>query len=184
MALCSTRNIVILVIVIIVVGLLVWYFACKKKKEGFNYAGTYRGVPVVDINATGGGCCANSSYEMVPSCGTCSESAQPSGDIILPDVNTEVPVYDIDVADPQVFLWRPSVRVQIKNRQLALADPLRGDLAITKGSCHEGWFNSQYGEGDIKLDAYFSEFSNPKFRALTGQNSFPMAVSNEELLMC
>lgn len=184
MALCSTRNIIILVVVVALVLLAIWYFA--KKKEGFAYSGNYGNVPVYDMNASANGCgCSNSSYEMIPSCSSCSDSSQePQGDISLPDVNTEVPVYDIDVADPQVFLWRPSVRVQIKNRQLALADPLRGDLAITKSPCHEGWFNSQYGEGDIKLDAYFSEFSNPKFRALTGQRSMPMAVANEELVMC
>lgn len=105
---------------------------------------------------------------------------------LLPDVNTHATSYDIDVADPEVFMWRPSVRTSIHNRQHQTSDPLRGDLPIVKDSCgysNNGWFSSRYNEGDAKLDAYFSDFSKHKFRALTGQKSYPQQIANEELVM-
>lgn len=127
-----------------------------------------------------------------PSCGSCTNLplAQKAGlhtdyRDLLPDVNTNATSYDIDVADPEVFLFRPSIRTAIHNRQQEGADPYRGDLPIEKGSCgisNNGWFTSRYGVGDTKLDGFFSEFSNAKFRSLTGQKSYPSFISNEGLI--
>ncbi len=105
---------------------------------------------------------------------------------LLPDVNTAATSFDIDVTDPEVFMWRPSIRTAIHNRQHLTADPLRGDLPITKDACgysNNGWFTSRYNEGDAKLDAYFSDFSKHKFRSLTGQKSYPQYIANEGLIM-
>ena len=105
---------------------------------------------------------------------------------LLPDVNTHAASYDIDVSDPQVFQYRPSIRSTIHNRQQIGADQLRGDIPIIKSSnsnSNQGWFTSRYGEGDIKTDAYFSSFGEEKFRSLTGQKSYPSFVANEELIL-
>lgn len=105
---------------------------------------------------------------------------------LLPDVNTNATSYDIDVTDPETFMWRPSIRTAIHNRQHETADPLRGDLPITKGACgysNNGWFSSRYNEGDAKLDGYFSDFTKYKFRSLTGQKSYPQYIANEGTIM-
>lgn len=105
---------------------------------------------------------------------------------LLPDINTHTTAYDADISDPEVFMWRPSIRTSIPNRQHIGADPLRGDLPITKDSCgysNNGWFSSRYGEGDAKTDAYFSEHNNAKFRSLVGQKSYPQHIANEGTIM-
>lgn len=102
----------------------------------------------------------------------------------LPDINSNVAMYDKDVADPQVFMFRPSVRTSIKNRQWAGADPIRGDLPIEKSPCYgQGWFNSRYGPGDNNLNGIMSPYFIAKYNALTGQQSLPVNVSNEETIM-
>jgi len=101
--------------------------------------------------------------------------------MLLPDDTTSVTMYDRDVADPTVYLFRASNRAQIKNRQQQTADMFRGDLAITP--CRRGWFDSRYSEGDSKLDGFFSAFTNAKYAMLTGQKSYPAHVVNEELIM-
>lgn len=101
--------------------------------------------------------------------------------MLLPDDTTSVTMYDRDLADPQVYLFRASNRAQIKNRQQQTADMYRGDLAITP--CRRGWFDSRYGEGDSKLDGFFSSYTNSKYAMLTGQQSYPSQISNEGLLM-
>jgi hypothetical protein len=101
--------------------------------------------------------------------------------MLLPDDTTSVTMYDRDVSDPAVYLFRASNRAQIKNRQHETADPLRGDLAITP--CRKGWFDSRYSEGDSKLDGYFSAYTNSKYAMLTGQKSYPSNISNEGLIM-
>lgn len=101
--------------------------------------------------------------------------------MLLPDDTTSVTMYDRDLADPAVYLFRASNRAQIKNRQHETADQYRGDLALTP--CRRGWFDSRYSEGDSKLDGYFSAFTNAKYAMLTGQKSYPQNVVNEELIM-
>lgn len=100
---------------------------------------------------------------------------------LLPVDPTSVTMFDRDVTDPALYLFRPSIRAQIKNRQHATADPFRGDLPIVP--CKKGWFDSRYGEGDSKLDAYFSPYTSQKYAALTSQNNMPINISNEEVLM-
>lgn len=178
------------------------YMCCTKKKEQFSVDGALNGsVPVGGL--------VHNTYDVVePTMDTFADIVAPSQPLsqgscttlplaqkagmnvdyrdLLPDVNTNATSYDIDVSDPEVFLWRPSIRSAIHNRQQETADPLRGDLPIQKGACgysNNGWFSSRYSESDIKLDGYFSEFSNAKFRSLTGQKSYPSAISNEELIM-
>ncbi|BAU80216.1 hypothetical protein A9K97_gp135 [Tokyovirus A1] len=101
---------------------------------------------------------------------------------LLPDLNTNVAMYDKDISDPEVFMWRPSVRVDMKNRQQAGADPFRGDLPIQKNNCYGsgGWFQSRYGPGDNNLNGIFNELYQEKYRALTGQKSYNIAIANEE----
>lgn len=185
----TKRNIVIGIVVLLVIILGVWLWRRHEKKEGFMYPEqiSYDNAPNF---APAQNSCANVSYApqqgydqsfgMAPAL-----SYDMVADITLPDVNTEVPFHDIDVADPQVFLWRPSARVQLRSRIAEGADPLRGDLPIKKNACAGGlaWFNSQYNEADIKLDGAFSEFTNAKFAALTGQQSYPIVVANEEIIM-
>lgn len=101
--------------------------------------------------------------------------------MLLPDDTTSVTMFDRDLSDPTVYLFRSSNRAQIKNRQHATADMYRGDLAITP--CRRGWFDSRYSEGDSKLDAYFSPYTNAKYAMLTGQNSYPQNISNEAIIM-
>ena len=194
--------------VLLVIGvLLLVYVVCMclyKKEEKFAVDGALNGsVPI-------GGLKYN-SYDMVePTMDTFADIVAPSEPYgqsrsncsslpfpqqagknvdyrdLLPDVNTHTTSYDIDVSDPEVFMWRPSVRASIHNRQHATADPYRGDLPIEKDSCgysSNGWFSSRYGPGDSRLDGFFSEFSNAKFRSLTGQKSYPSQIANEELVM-
>lgn len=105
----------------------------------------------------------------------------PSQEQMLPVDPTSVTMFDRDVTDPALYLFRPAIRAQIKNRQHATADPFRGDLAIVP--CRKGWFDSRYGEGDSKLDAYFSSYTNQKYAALTSQRNLPMNISTEETIM-
>ncbi len=182
--------------------LLYVLYMCNRKKEGFAVDGAINGnVPAAGLNYN--------SYDLIePSMDTFADIVAPSQPAgagtctnlplpqkaglhtdyrdLLPDVNTHATSYDIDVTDPEVFMWRPSIRTAIHNRQHMTADPLRGDLPITKDGCgysNNGWFSSRYNEGDAKLDAYFSEFGSQKFRSLTGQKSYPQYVANEGLLM-
>jgi len=101
--------------------------------------------------------------------------------MLLPDDATSVTMYDRDVSDPTTYLFRASNRAQIKNRQHQTSDMIRGDIAITP--CRKGWFDSRYGEGDSKLDGYFSAYTNAKYAMLTGQKSYPANVVNEGLIM-
>jgi len=177
-------------------------YACNGKKENFSVDGAINGnVPIGGLNYN--------SYDLIePSMDTFADIVAPSQPFttqtctdlpiaqkpglntdyrdLLPDVNTHATSYDIDVTDPEVFMWRPSIRTAIHNRQHMTADPLRGDLPITKDSCgysNNGWFSSRYNEGDAKLDAYFSDFSKAKFRSLTGQKSYPQHIANEGTIM-
>lgn len=103
---------------------------------------------------------------------------------LLPDLNTNVAMYDKDVSDPEVFMWRPSIRVDMKNRQQQGADPFRGDLPIQKNNCYgsSGWFNSRYGPGDANFNGIFNSIFSEKYRGLTGQKSFPISIANEETI--
>ena len=101
--------------------------------------------------------------------------------MLLPSDAESVTMYDRDVSDPAVYLFRSSNRAQIKNRQQMTSDPLRGDIAITP--YRTGWFDSRYSEGDSKLDGYFSAYTNAKYAMLTGQKSYPANVVNEGLIM-
>ena len=181
------------------------YVCCTcKQKENFSVDGAING------SAPAGGIPYN-SYEMVePTMDTFADIVAPATPYgqqsatctqlplaqkaglhtdyrdLLPDVNTHTTSYDIDVTDPEVFMWRPSIRASIHNRQQQTADPYRGDLPIQKDSCgysNNGWFSSRYSEQDAKLDGYFSEFSNAKFRSLTGMKSYPQNIANESLIM-
>jgi len=190
------------IVLLAIIGFLIWYFY-PSSAEGFAVDGAINGaVPV-------GGLYQNSYNIVKPSIDTFADIVAPSEPYscprnpkdlpiahkagqhqdyrdLMPDVNTHATAYDIDVTDPEVFIWRPSIRTAIHNRQQETADPYRGDLPITKDSCgysNNGWFSSRYNEGDARLDAYFSEFSKYKFRALTGQKSYPQAVANEGLIM-
>jgi hypothetical protein len=97
----------------------------------------------------------------------------------LPDLNTTPEMYDISDADPQVFMWNPSVRAQLKPPLLAGSDYYRGDLPIIKtAQCNI----SRYGYGDSNLNGFFSEQTISKYKALTGQESFPIQVANEETI--
>lgn len=172
------------------------------KKEKFGNDGTW------GMNGPIGGLVDNTAYDMVePSTSTFADIVAPSEPAtrcdsnlplpskaganidhrdLLPDVNTHATSYDIDVSDPEVFMWRPSIQTVIHNRQHQTADPLRGDLPIVKDGCgysNNGWFSSRYNEGDAKLDSYFSDFSKAKFRSLTGQKSYPSYVANEGTIM-
>lgn len=100
---------------------------------------------------------------------------------MMPTDPASVTSFDRDVTDPEVYLFRPAIRAQIKNRQQQGADPYRGDLPIVP--CKKGWFDSRYGEGDNKLDAMFSEFNQQKYAALTGQRNIPQYVSAGEVIM-
>lgn len=193
--------------ILYVVGILVvLYFLYKylTKNESFSVDGAINGsVPLGGI--------VNNTYDIVqpdintfadivaPSMpmtgGSCSSNKLPlpmkaglDNDYrdLLPDVNTHAASYDIDTADPSTFFYRPSIRSTIHNRNMQQSDVLRGDIPIVKSSTsnsNQGWFTSRYGEGDIKTDAYFSEFGQEKFRSLTGQKSYPSFVANEELIM-
>lgn len=202
---CSTKY-VLLAIGVLILGYVI-YVCCVgkgKNKETFAVDGAINGdVPI-------GGNYYN-TYEMVePTMDTFADIVAPSEPYaqqsstctnlplatkagmhtdyrdLLPDVNTHTTSYDIDVTDPEVFMWRPSVRATIHNRQHETADPLRGDLPIVKGACgysNNSWFSSRYGVGDAKLDGYFSDFSNAKFRSLVGQKSYPQAIANEGTIL-
>lgn len=100
---------------------------------------------------------------------------------MLPVDPTSVTMFDRDVTDPSLYLFRPAIRAQIKNRQHATADPFRGDLPIVP--CRRGWFDSRYGEGDAKLDAWFSPYTNQKYASLVSSSNLPINISNEEVLM-
>ena len=141
--------------------LLYVLYMCNGKKEGFAVDGAINGnVPAAGLNY--------SSYDLIePSMDTFADIVAPSQPAaaqgtctnlplaqkaglhtdyrdLLPDVNTHATSYDIDVTDPEVFMWRPSIRTAIHNRQHMTADPLRGDLPITKDSCgysNNGWFS-------------------------------------------
>ena len=101
--------------------------------------------------------------------------------MLLPSDAESVTMYDKDVSDPAVYMFRASNRAQIKNRQQQTSDMFRGDIAITP--CRTGWFDSRYSEGDSKLDGYFSAYTNAKYAMLTGQKSYPANVVNEGLIM-
>ncbi|ALH06975.1 hypothetical protein PMV_277 [Port-miou virus] len=104
---------------------------------------------------------------------------------LLPDLNTNVAMYDKDISDPEVFMWRPSIRVDMKNRQQQGADQFRGDLPIQKNNCYgsESWFNSRYGEGDANFNGIFNPLYQEKYRNLTGQKSWPIQIAGEETVM-
>jgi hypothetical protein len=178
---------------------IVAYFVYNlNKKESFSIDGSINGgVPLGGI--------VNNTYDIIqPSVNSFADIVSPSQPLkntvplpvkagletdyrdLLPDVNTSATMYDIDVSDPEVFMFRPSIRTTIHNRQWEGADPLRGDLPITKDSCglsNNGWFSSRYGEGDIAVDKYFSNYGQEKIRSLMGQKSYPQNIANEETIM-
>jgi hypothetical protein len=197
-----------LVAAVVVAGMRYWKAPAPKEdtQESFAYDGALTGVnlggnPVNTYNLVEP--TLNTFADIVapatPNAGSTSRNAECSrlplatkaGNVmdtrdLLPDVNTNAVSYDVDVADPEVFMWRPSVRTAIHNRQHETADPFRGDLPITKSGCgysNNGWFSSRYNEGDAKLDAYFSPYGTEKFRSLLGQRSYPMQVVNEGTIM-
>lgn len=102
----------------------------------------------------------------------------------IPDADQHVAGYDVDVADPKVFLWRPSMRVAQKNRQHVGADFYRGDLVIQSDPAHKGWFKSRYSEGDAMLNGYFSDMYQAKVKGVVGErHSRPLHITNEETIM-
>lgn len=172
----------------LVLGFMGWWFMLRKKNEHFTGANASRPSPV--LNA------AQSDYDMIqenPSSYDFANMVAPGQmpqrpleqfEPSLPNPDSHVAAYDIDVADPMVHMFRPSIRVALKNRQQEGACPFRGDLPIQKNPAHKGWFNSRYSEGDNKLDGYFSAYTRAKIRGLTGEHlSYPMQVANEELIM-
>jgi hypothetical protein len=191
-------------LVLILIGVSI-YMVVKGKNEGFTWANAVQELPgaydnsydLVENEMPGMSTFADiipphqlSSPGVVSPIKQSAPLPQPSLEHfdnrdLLPDVNTNVAMHDVDISDPEIFLWRPSARVQTKNRQQVAADPYRGDLPITKNGCHgnSGWFVSRYSESDAKLDGFFSEFQNAKFRSLTGQKSYPISISNEETIM-
>jgi len=197
----NTKKILYVVGILVVLYFLYNYLT---KNESFSVDGAINGsVPLGGI--------VNNTYDIVqPDINTFADIVAPSMPItggscssnrlplpmkaglendyrdLLPDVNTHAASYDLDTADSQIFQFRPSIRATIHNRQQSNADQLRGDLPIIKSSTansNQAWFTSRYGEGDIKVDAYFSDFGQEKFRSLTGQKSYPSFVANEELIM-
>lgn len=199
------------VLAVVVVVVLVWWFSCGDKSEGYTWANEIQELPVnnqpspqaqvqptLDCFADMTAGPANvleqtSSGDMRSSPAFMDEGAgslpmkpgvlhNPSD--YLPDINSNIAAYDKDVADPQVFMYNPSVRVQIKNRNWAGADPIRGDLPIEKDPLYgQGWFNSRYGPGDNNLNGIMSPYFQEKFKSLTGQQSLPVNVANEGLVM-
>lgn len=196
------NNSVKILLAILAISVLIYFVVAKKDspKENFAVDGAINGnLPLGDL-------VDNSSYDMIdddidtfadivsPAQHEKEKFTSPLAEKVdlntdykdyLPDVNTNATSYDIDVTDPEVFIWRPTVRASIHNRQQSTADPYRGDLPITKTDCHSnsGWFVSRYNEGDAKLDGFFSEYSNEKYRALVGQKSYPQNVANEGTIM-
>ena len=190
-----------LVIVLILAYFIYNYFKTPKNNESFSVDGSINGgVPLGGI--------INNTYDIIqPSVNTFADIVAPSNpggscnsrlplpiksglDMdyrdLLPDVNTSATSYDIDVADPEVFMYRPSIRAAIKNRQWATADNLRGDLLIPADPCNvsrNGWFSSRYSNVDSKVDTFFSAYGKELYSSLTGQRSYPSNVVNEELIL-
>lgn len=200
------------VLAVVVVVVLVWWFSCgSDRSEGYTWANEIRELPVnnqpspqaqvqptldsfADMTSGPATTLDHSSKGDMRSSPTFVDNADdmlpmkpgvlhdPSD--YLPDINSNVAAYDKDVADPQVFMYNPSIRVQIKNRQWAGADPIRGDLPIEKDPQYSnGWFNSRYGPGDNNLNGIMSPYFQAKFKSLTGQESLPVNVANEGIIM-
>lgn len=210
MALSQNQKLLAALVVIAIIGWLLW--KCSQPKENFTYAnaieedpGTYDLRPQ-DYEMLGDNGFADlvapaerPRQEKYGGQGVASPAPYAEGKRVdlpiatrpfdndydaqqlMPDDVTSATLFDQDVCDPEVYLYRTANRAQIKSRQHETADFFRGDLPIKP--CKRGWFDSRYGEGDSKLDGYFSEFTNSKFQALCGQKSMPQSIANEELIM-
>lgn len=183
-------------IVAIVVVVIVIIIVIAMKKESFSVDGSMNNgwnagglvyntfdvvQPSIDTFAdmVDSGCCPSTCVPVKESKGCRTSTCDPKD--LLPDVCGSNSVYDVDIADPQTFMFTPSVKVNVHNRIRNQADPYRGDIPIVKDECQKGWFNSRYDECDANLDGYFSEYTRAKFQTLT--SSYPMNVANEGTIM-
>ena len=174
---------IIVVIVIGVLGLVGWWI--YKKKEYFS--GVEPGAVRNAINADYDNIDTPASYDyanmITPSQGNHPQRPLEQFNKQIPNPDSSVTGYDVDVSDPKVFLWRPNVRVNLKNRQHEGADFYRGDLPIVSRP-KTGWFDSRYSEGDNMINGYFSPYMQSKIQGVGGEaNSYPTRIANEETIM-
>jgi hypothetical protein len=90
-------------------------------------------------------------------------------DKLIPKTVNNVTPYDVDVADPQFYIYQVQPpRVLKKDPQAMLADPMRGDIPIRSYPDIPIIERSQYGRDSLRLDGTFSEALNGLYGKYTG----------------
>lgn len=96
-------------------------------------------------------------------------------DKLIPTTVSNVTPYDVDVADPQFYIYQVQPpRVLKKDPQAMQADPVRGDIPIRAFPDVPIIERSQYGRDSLRLDGTFSEALNGLYNKYTGGAFFNM----------
>lgn len=92
---------------------------------------------------------------------------------LIPTVVSDVTPYDVDVADPQFYIYQVQApRVIKKDPQAMQADPVRGDIPIRMYPDIPTVDFSQYGRDSLRLDGTFTEALTGLYNKYTGGSHF------------
>lgn len=92
---------------------------------------------------------------------------------LIPTTVSNVTPYDVDVADPQFYIYQVQApRVIKKDPQAMQADPVRGDIPIRMYPDIPTVDFSQYGRDSLRLDGTFTEALNGLYNKYTGGSHF------------
>lgn len=185
---------IVAIIVIIIVGIVIYKYTSKQesftpfatnsidhiggledpKREYYNTS---------SISNIGGG---NNGYSMIPPEGNgyynpiiqerySNNEAQTIQRLdridnnLIPKTSLNVTPYDVDVADPQFYIYQVQPpRVLRKDPQAMQADPVRGDIPIRAYPDIPLIEKSQYGRDSLRLDGTFSEALRGLYNKYTG----------------
>lgn len=105
---------------------------------------------------------------------------------LLPRTAASVTPYNIDVADPNTYLFSVNgPKVQLKNRLASQADFYRGDIPIKYHPNIALIGKSSNGRDSQKLDGTFSAHGFALWNKYTGKGylNMPLKVANQETVM-